>query len=63
MRIAKKQNSALSFKTPVGIVNDNLACCQASFVKILSAVKTRYIPIALYFKHIKSLELQISIEC
>lgn len=50
-----KKNSAFSFKTPVGIVNDALAHSKANFIKIRHAVNACRIGVALYLEPIKAL--------
>ena len=51
---AKKQNHALGFKTPVGVVNDALASGQANFIKILSAVNAGCIAITFDLEDIEA---------
>lgn len=55
MRIAKKQNRALGFKTSVRIVNAALAGGETNFVKILSAVNACGRTVAFNLEHIKAL--------
>jgi hypothetical protein len=55
MRVAKKQNSTLGFKTPVSIVNDAFPGREANFIKVLSAINSCDITIAFYLENIKPL--------